>query len=117
MVQAFFKFKDFKSIIYRQNDLQEDSVESLRQLLSKGIPYHLQELRISNCKLIPKVTTDLIDAIAEKSFLKQFELANAPLSEENIVSLSAYVMSSKHLEELYLSMNGMGPSKMELLFS
>ena len=117
MVQAFFKFKDFKSIIYRQNDLQENSVESLRHLLSKGIPYHLQELRISNCKLIPKVTTDLIDAIAEKCFLKQFELANAPLSEENIVSLSAYVMSSKHLEELDLSFNSMGPSKMDLLFS
>ena len=63
------------------------------------------------------MTTDLIHAIAEKSYLKQFELANAPLSEENIMSISAYVMSSKHLEELDLSFNAMGPSKLDLLFS
>ena len=33
------------------------------------------------------------------------------------MSISAYVMSSKHLEELDLSFNAMGPSKLDLLFS
>ena len=63
------------------------------------------------------MTSDLIEAIQKKSFLKQFELGNAPLSKDNIVSISEYVMSSKQLDELDLSFNGMGPIKMELLFS
>ena len=49
--------------------------------------------------------------------MKQFELANAPLSEDNIIRLSEYAIASKHLEELDLSFNAMGPSKMDLLFS
>lgn len=117
LLEAFCQFKDFKSIIYRKNDLQEESLDRLKILFAKGIPYHLQELRISNCKLTPNVTTELIQAISEKSYLKQFELANAPLSEDNIVSISQYVMSSKHLEELDLSFNNMGPIKLDLLFS
>ena len=70
LLQAFVQFKDFKSIIYRKNDLQEESLEELKILLRKGIPYHLQELRISNCKLTPVVTSMLIEAIIVKSFLK-----------------------------------------------
>ena len=95
LLQAFVQFKDFKSIIYRQNELQEESLEILKQLLKKGIPYHLSELRISNCRLTPQVTCDLIEAITEKSYLKQFELANAPISDENVISIAEYVMSSK----------------------
>ena len=33
LLQAFVKFKDFKSIIYRQNNLGEESLEVLKQLL------------------------------------------------------------------------------------
>ena len=63
------------------------------------------------------MTSELIEALAQKSFLKQFELANAPLSEDNIVRLSEYAMASKHLEELDLSFNAMGPAKIDLLLS
>ena len=70
LLEAFCQFKDFKSIIYRQNDFQEESLEGLKILLAKGVPYHLSELRISNCKLTPQVTSDLIEAIAKKCYLK-----------------------------------------------
>jgi len=36
----------------------------------------MQELRISACRLTPNVVTELITAIKNKSFLKQFELGN-----------------------------------------
>lgn len=114
LLQAFVQFKDFKSIIYRQNDLQDESLEILERLLTKGIPYHLNELRISNCHLSQQITTQLIQAITNKSFLKSFELANAPISEENISLITKYVMSSKHLADLDLSYNDLLPQKMDL---
>ena len=77
----------------------------------------MQELRISNCRLTPKITSELIEAIHKKCYLKQFELANAPLSEENVIRLSEYVMGSKHLDDLDLSHNDMQPQKMDILLS
>ena len=41
LLQAFVQFKDFKSIIYRSNDLDEESLAGLKELFGKGIPYHL----------------------------------------------------------------------------
>lgn len=41
LLQAFVQFKDFKSIIYRSNELNENSLVELKQLFAKGIPYHL----------------------------------------------------------------------------
>ena len=76
-MSAFVQFKDFKSIIYRQNNFGEESLENIKILLAKSIPFHLQELRISNCSMSPQTVSDLIEAISDRSFLKQFELANA----------------------------------------
>jgi len=115
LLQAFCQFKDFKSIIYRQNELNEESLEWLRRLLAKGIPYHLQELRISDCRLTPHVTSELIKALAQKSFLKQFELRNAALSCEDVQRLGDYVIHSKQIEELDLSYNGMMPNLVDVL--
>lgn len=41
LLQAFCQFKDFKSIVYRHNELDEESLAVLKPLLQKGIPYHL----------------------------------------------------------------------------
>ena len=60
LLDAFAQFKDFKSIIYRRNELAELSLEGLKKLLAKKVPYHLQELRISNCRLSPRITSKLI---------------------------------------------------------
>jgi len=61
LLQAFSKLKDFKSIIYRFNDFNEDSLEFLKPMLVKNIPNHLQELRISNCRIPAHVTQELVE--------------------------------------------------------
>ena len=53
LLQAFSKFKDFKSIIYRFNEFSECSMDGIRSILVKQFPNHLQELRISNCRMSP----------------------------------------------------------------
>ena len=56
LLQAFAKFKDFKSIIYRYNEFSDESMEGIRPILIKQFPNHLAELRISNCRMSPQVT-------------------------------------------------------------
>ena len=47
--------------------------------------------------------------------MKQFELANTPLSDENIVSLSEWATKSKHLQDLNLEQNDLLPQQLDLL--
>lgn len=51
----------------------------------------------------------------KKSYLRHFELVNAQLREEDLISLSEYVLGSKLLQDLDLSQNGLVPHKMEIL--
>ena len=109
LLSAFCQFKDFKSIIYRHNELHEESLVGLRKLFENKLPYHLQELRVSACRITPDVTTDLIEAVMEKSSLKQFELAETVLFEDDIEFIGEFINRSRELEELVLSGNYMVP--------
>ena len=84
LLRAFAQFKDFKAIVYRHNELDEESLDVLIPLLDKGIPYHLQELRISSCHLQPKIVKQLLEALNNRSFLKQFELAYQDLTQTDV---------------------------------
>ena len=117
LLQAFFKFKDFKSIIYRQNELSELSLPWLSKLLAKSIPYHLQELRISGCHLTPQITSQLIEVITKKSYLKQFELSKDIMSDDDALGVAEFCMASKNLEDLDLSANDLLPKAMDILLS
>ena len=109
LLQAFSKFKDFKSIIYRFNEFSDASMEGLRPILVKAFPNHLQELRISNCRMTPQVTGELVGAITQKCFLKSLELAKAPISKDVLKKIADYAAVSKHLEELDVSWNSLPP--------
>ena len=112
LLRAFCQFRDFKSIVYRHNELDEESLEVLLPLLKKGIPYHLQELRISSCRLQPNIVNELLVAISTRSFLKQFELAYTALTQSDVDLLGQYALHSKMLEKLDLSGNCMSPTQM-----
>lgn len=109
LLSAFSKFKDFKSIIYRHNELHEESLEGFCKLFKNKVPYHLEELRISACRITPDVTTDLITSMMERSSLKVFELAETVLFEDDIEFIGEFMGRSRELEELVLSGNNMMP--------
>ena len=112
LLQAFSKFKDFKSIIYRHNEFSDESMEGIRPILIKQFPNHLSELRISNCRMSPQVTEELINAVCSRCFLKSLEIGKAPISKEMMVKLADYMQSSKFIEELDLSWNSMHPTSL-----
>lgn len=72
------KLQDMKSLIYNNNELGLKAVEALVPIVSlKTLPYHLEELRIVNCKVTGLAMTKLLNAINEKSYLKKLALVNA----------------------------------------
>ena len=67
-----------KSLIYNHNEFGLKSVDNLIPIISiRTIPYHLEELRIVNCKIASLVMSKLLNAINEKSYLKRLALVNA----------------------------------------
>ena len=54
-------------------------MEMLKPILSKSIPFHLEELRLINCRMSPKTTDDLVNALYDRCFLKKLALVNANL--------------------------------------
>ena len=59
--------KDFKSIIYKHNGFSTETVKSLKLLLSKDIPYHLEELKLIDLKT--SATSELIEALMPRNCL------------------------------------------------
>ena len=43
--------KDVKSLIYKSNEINEFSLNSLIPILDKRLPHHLTELKIVDCKI------------------------------------------------------------------
>ena len=115
LLAAFCQFKDFKSIVYRHNELHEESLAGLLELFKNKVPYHLEELRVSACRITPDVTTDLITGVMNNSSLKIFELAETVLFEEDIEFIGEFMGRSRELEELVLSGNYMVPAQIEML--
>lgn len=72
--------KDFKSIIYKQNIFGELSLALIPQLLQRRIPYHLEQLRIIDCKIQQSVSRRLVDHIVAGSHLYKLALVNCNLS-------------------------------------
>lgn len=65
--------------------------------------------------MTPNVTSELIRSIKEKSSLKQFELAETELSQDDIEMIGEFISKSRQLEELELRDNYMVPRQVETL--
>ena len=51
ILEGLVKVKDFKSIMYKRNEVNALSIERLGPVLKKNIPYNLAELSIIDCKI------------------------------------------------------------------
>ena len=78
MVQAFFKFKDFKSIIYKMNAISDLSLEKLQPILLKRLPFQLDEIKLIDCQMNGSHICKLMDSLLEtNSQLSKLALVNA----------------------------------------
>lgn len=78
---------DLKSIVYVHNSLMTRSVEALKPILHRNIPYHLEELRLVNCpKISSMASARLLDVMLEKNYIKKLSLVDAGLNDDSCMS-------------------------------
>ena len=61
--------EDFKKIVYKNNEFSHLSLEKIFPIIQRKIPFHLEELRIENCRIEKDVTLKLIKILNEKSYI------------------------------------------------
>jgi Ran GTPase-activating protein (RanGAP) involved in mRNA processing and transport len=110
ILKGLQKLNDFKKIIYRYNVFDQLSLEGISPILQKGIPNHLEELRIENCNIPGDVARELISCINQKSYLKCLSLVNVNLNDDAFGGIIEFVKESNLLEEIDISWSNLRSS-------
>ena len=84
LMESLANLKDFKSIIYRRNEFGVASAWSIKQLLHKRQPYHLNELRIVDCRITPQSLDKLMFGLNYESYLSTLALVNVKFSDRTM---------------------------------
>ena len=103
ILEGLIKVKDFKSVIYKHNELNSRSIEKLGPLFWRRVPHHLTELHIIDCKIHPVALEELFDLMLGPCFVQNFALVNAHHTEGSFSKLCQYVKTSPRLVELNVS--------------
>ena len=78
ILEGLAKLKDFKSIIYKMNAISDLSLEKLRPMLLKRLPFQLDEIKLIDCQMNGSHICKLMDSLLEtNSQLSKLALVNA----------------------------------------
>jgi hypothetical protein len=70
IITACSFLKDFKSIVYKQNQIGPLTLQLLPMLFQRKIPYHLLEFRVIDCKISVQTSNQLIDMVSRAMLLQ-----------------------------------------------
>ena len=85
LLEGLGRLHDIKSIVYVKNEFLMKSVEQIEPILTfRNIPYHLEELRLVNCKISSNALTALLNIFPSRNYIKRLGLVNLGMSEANL---------------------------------
>lgn len=111
ILDGISKLKDFKALIYKNNELNRPAIQKLSHLLERGVPNHMLELQIIDCKMSATLIEDLMENLSE-SKLKKFALVNVHHSDSSFDKVVEYVHESLYLRDLNLTWSNVRPALM-----
>ena len=104
ILEDLTQISDFKSIIYKHNELNLLAVAKLEALFLKQIPDHLSELQIIDCKIHCSVIEALCELMMETQCqVRTFGLVNVNHSQSSFMRMCEYIQVSDRLRELNVS--------------
>ena len=68
------KLRDFKSLIYRQDTVNANSLHALKPVLEKRLPHQLEELKLIDCKIHAAQVCQLMEDLLTTSQIKKLAL-------------------------------------------
>ena len=110
ILEGLAQIKDFKSIIYKRNEINALSIERLEPLFTKNIPHQLAELQIIDCKIHCVQIEQLLDLMIERCQIRNFALVKVHHSESSFEKLCEYVRTSFRLRDLNVSWQSLRPA-------
>ena len=76
IVEGMAKLREFKSLIYKQNMINMNSLTALKPVFEKRLPLQMEELKIIDCKVSHQLVIQLMQNLLEISQLKRLALVN-----------------------------------------
>lgn len=87
------------------------SLERISPIIQRKIPFHLEELRIENCKIEKDVTLKLIKILNEKSYIQKLGLVDIGIEEEAFKELCSLVSNNTQIIEIDIRKTQVKPLK------
>ena len=81
----------------------------MKVILQRGIPNHLEELRIENCKIDASTTKKLIEYLNIRCYTRKIALVQANLNDESFKSFCEFFVDSSNIKEIDISWNQLKP--------
>lgn len=103
ILKGLKKLRDFKSLVYIKNSINSASLTALKPLLEKRLPYHLQELKLIDCKIQAAQICQLMDDLLELSQIQKLALIGVKHNFRSFNAVIQFVESSDTLQEVDLS--------------
>ena len=103
------KLETVSSLVLKQEEFGQRSVQAIKPIMMRPRPNNLQVLRLIDCKIPTQVTRELISTLKENNSLKVLGLVNAKISEQSMQDLGEIVAQSNVLRELDISWNVLKP--------
>ena len=77
------KLREFKSLIYRQNTLNFESLRAFKPVFEKRFPFQMEELKIIDCKISPQLVIELMASLLNRSQVKRIALVGVKHNVES----------------------------------
>ena len=103
ILEGVSQLNGFKSIVYKQNNFDDLSMQSLRPILKKLRPNNLSELKLIDCKISSKISQELIFELAIRCNLEKLSLVHSNLTDSTFKVLITVIRESQDLKHLDLS--------------
>ena len=110
ILQGMCELKSVTRLSYCHNAFGHKSLYSLMPILCKSASAKnsLREIHLLHCKMTSKVSNDLLFALNQtKNYIRSLSLVNVNLNHSNYKELMTLIKSSRHLQELDISWNGL----------
>lgn len=115
-----FHLQKLKKLVCMNNEMNTLSTHHLEKLLLRPEPNNLDELRLTNCKLSPSCTNDLIEVLRdeERCQVRRLGLVKADFGCYNSFEINDCInnllilLEESTIIDLDLSWNGLGPDVM-----
>jgi hypothetical protein len=96
MLEGLSRLLDIKSIIYVKNEFLMKCVEQIEPIFTfRNIPYHLEELRLINCKISHNALTGLLNIFQNRNYLKRVGLVNLSMNESHLKQMIPFIQNSR----------------------